>query len=143
MASDTAPYPQPMVDAINRHYIESWQDGRFVLQYCRECKVFVFYPRPHCPTCWSNSLEWRDAAGRGRIVSFSLVYRPNHEAFFEEVPIVLAEVMLDEGVAMLARIDCNDGQAVASGRPVELVPPEVRARYPLPTFRLRSTEART
>ena len=32
----------------------------------------------------------REASGKGRIVSYSLVYRPNDPAFNDEVPIILA-----------------------------------------------------
>lgn len=136
MSSETKAYPQPVVDEINRCHVESWRDGKLMLQYCPGCEAYVFYPRPMCPDCWSDQLEWRQAAGRGRIISFSLVHRPNHEAFFDEVPIVLAEVMLQEGVSMLARIVCRQPENMESELLVELLPPGSASRFPLPTFRL-------
>jgi hypothetical protein len=59
--------------------------------------------------------------------------RPNHPAFNDEVPIVLAEIMLEEGVSMLARI--IDG---VPGTGVAVVLANDRQsvlRYPLPIFR--------
>jgi uncharacterized protein len=90
-----------------------------------------------CPHCWSERLSRRESTGRGRIVSFSLVHRPNDPAFNDEVPIVLAEVALAEGATMLARIvDCEPA-AVISGLEVEVPPNAAERSYPLPVFRPR------
>jgi uncharacterized OB-fold protein len=71
---------------------------------------------------------------RARIVSFSLVYRPNHPSFNEEIPIVLAEIELREGVSLIARVVCDEPQGVRSGMAVRLLAGERARRYPLPTF---------
>jgi len=79
-------------------------------------------------------LDWAEALGTGTIVSFSLVYRPNHPSFAGETPIVLAEVRLVEGVPLLARIVNVDPTAVRTGMRVVLVSLPLSARYPVPTF---------
>ena len=48
---------------------------------------------------------------------------------------ILAEITLDDGGAMLARVITSEPAAVASGMRVELVPMPEAARFPLPTFR--------
>ncbi len=131
--ADDARYPRPLVDADNRAMLEAWREGRLVLQRCAECGRVASYPRPLCPHCWSERLGFEAASGRGRIVAWSLVHRPNHESFFAEAPIVLAEIALPEGTNVIARV-VAEPESVRSGRPVEIVSePE---RYPLPTFRL-------
>ena len=90
-----------------------------------------------CPNCWSASVHWHGAAGIGTIVSFSLVYRPNHHAFSDETPIVLAEVLLEEHVALLARVVNVEPAAVRIGMTVALVSADEAGRYPLPTFEPR------
>lgn len=133
-------YPRPFEDADNRPLLEAWRAGLLVLQHCSGCGGVFFYPRPLCPTCWSQALEWRNAQGIGQIVSYSLVFRPSHPAFGDEIPIVLAEIALPEGVHMIARIVCENPDAVRSGLDVELISePEQAARYPLPTFRLSAS----
>ncbi|MEZ5819130.1 MAG: OB-fold domain-containing protein [Hyphomicrobiaceae bacterium] len=112
----------------------SWRDGVLKLQACGGCGRMVFYPRPICPHCWSDDLAYTPAAGRGTIISFSVVHRPNDPAFNDEVPIVLAEIELEEGVLMLARVIGCDAAAVMSGLRVELPPRDVAVRYPLPVF---------
>ncbi len=134
-----APYPAPREDADNAAFLAAWREGRLLLQSCGACGRSIFYPRPICPHCWSDRISSREASGKGRIVSYSLVHRPNDPAFNDEVPIVLAEVELAEGASLLARIvDCRP-EDVASGRAVELPPRPVCARYPLPVFQLADT----
>jgi uncharacterized OB-fold protein len=131
-----SPYPQPREDADNAAFLAAWRSGQLLIQHCGRCGRSVFYPRPVCHHCWSDRLESRRASGRGKVVSYSLVHRPNHPAFNDEVPIVLAEVALEEGALILARlIDCDPGR-VQSGLAVRLPSPEVCARYPLPVFHL-------
>ena len=134
MADDTR-CPHPLEDADNRAMLEAWrEEGRLVVQRCVECARAASYPRPLCPYCWSERLAFEAASGRGRIVAWSRVHRPNHESFFAEAPIVLAEIALREGASVIARVVCAP-DAVRSGAEVELVAePE---RYPLPTFRLK------
>ena len=131
-----APYPAPREDADNAEFLAAWRRGRLLLQSCGACGRSIFYPRPICPHCWSDRVDSREASGRGRIISYSLVYRPNDPAFNDEVPIVLAEVELAEGASLIARIvDCRP-EDVHSGHAVELPPRPACARYPLPVFRL-------
>jgi uncharacterized OB-fold protein len=129
-------YPLPREDADNAAFLAGWKRGSLVIQSCRDCGKTFFYPRAFCPYCWSDRIENRRASGKGRIVSFSLVHRPNDPAFNDEIPIVLAEVELADGATLIARIVDSRSEDVRSGRAVELPPPEIDARYPLPVFRL-------
>jgi uncharacterized OB-fold protein len=99
----------------------------------------IFYPRPLCPYCWSTELSWEEASGRGKIISFSLVHRPNDPAFFAEAPIVMAEISLAEKVAMIERIITYGSAALRCRTEVGLVGPDKALRYPLPTFRILET----
>ncbi|MEZ0167482.1 Zn-ribbon domain-containing OB-fold protein [Microvirga sp. TS319] len=134
--SETLDYPRPVEDEDNRPLLEAWREGKLMLQQSVSGGRSFFYPRSICPYTGSTDLVWREASGRGRIVSFSIVMRPNHPSFNNEVPIVLAEIGLEEGASLLARIITSDAGSVESGAAVELMPMPEAARYPLPTFRL-------
>lgn len=142
MTTGMGNYPAPLEDADNGPLLEAWRSGFLQIQHCRKCGKSIFYPRPICPECWSNDLEWRRARGVGEVVSFSRIYRPNHEAFSAEIPIVLAEIRLEEGATLLARV--VEGVAeVRSGALVELVEDGwARRGLPLPAFRVRSDTLR-
>lgn len=128
-------YPAVRETPTNRPMLEAWRSaGTLLLQRCEACGKAVFYPRSVCPHCWDDRLTWFHASGKGSIVSFSLVHRGLPAAFEGETPIVLAEIQLDEGALMIARVVAGDPAAIASGQAVELVPAAEAARFVLPTF---------
>lgn len=129
-------YPQPREDEDNAPFLAGWREGRLLLQRSRDGGPLFFYPRPICPYTGSPDLIWTEVTGRGRIVSFSIVHRPNHPSFNEEVPIILAEIALDEGGALLGRVICSDISSIKTGAALELLPAKEGLRYPLPAFRL-------
>jgi uncharacterized protein len=129
-------YPQPHEDAVNAPLLAGWREGKVMIQRCGGCGKAIFYPKPMCPHCWSDKMGWFQASGRGKIVAWSLVHKPHHPAFDGEVPIVLVEVALDEGVVMLTRIVGADREKARTGAKVVAVPMPDAARYPLPTFKL-------
>ena len=148
-------YPEPTLTETNRPLIEAWGRGELVLQHCAPCGHIIFFPRELCPKCWSTQLEWRKHSGRGRVVSHSRVYSHVTEPFASESPVTLAEIELEDGGAMLARVieSVISAQAeslppvipaqagiqkaeIAPGAAVELVPMPDAARYSLPTFKL-------
>ena len=129
-------YPQPYKDEDNAPFLAGWREGKLLLQQSRDGGPLFFYPRPICPYTGSTDLVWREVSGRGKVVSFSLITRPNHPSFNEEVPIILAEVALDEGTSLLGRIIGAEAASIASGARLELLPSNEARRYPLPAFRL-------
>ncbi|GAA5629203.1 hypothetical protein Brsp05_04502 [Brucella sp. NBRC 12953] len=131
-------YPVPTEDDDNAAFLTAWRErGEVLLQRAAVGGKPFFYPRPICPYTGSASLVSITASGKGRILSYSLVLRPNHPAFNAEVPIILAEVELEEGATLLARILCANPDLIRTGLVVETLPRAEAARYPLPTFRLK------
>ena len=128
-------YPEPTLTSTNAPLIEGWRRGELMLQHCLACHAVIFFPRHMCPQCWSSQIEWKRSSGRGRIVSYSHVYSQVAAPFPAEAPTILAEITLDDGGAMLARVISDEPAAIKSGMRVELLPMPEAARYPLPTFR--------
>lgn len=101
--------PLPRVNSINRPFWEGCNRGELVLQKCDDsaCKRFVYYPRVCCPYCGGGDLTWKPVSGRGRIVTFTIVHRPQHKSFFDEVPYFVIAVELEEGPLMYSRLAAN------------------------------------
>jgi len=95
--------------------------GVLSVQRCRSCGRLQFYPRPVCVNCFARTLEWHPVSGRGRVLSFTFVHAPVHPAFKPEVPIILAEIELAEGVRMLSRIVNCEPADLALDKPVIVV----------------------
>ncbi|XVV38340.1 Zn-ribbon domain-containing OB-fold protein [Streptomyces sp. CA-100214] len=83
-------------------YWDAANEGRLSIQRCTPCGRPYFYPRPNCPHCGSAKVEWFDASGRARLVSYIINRRP--APGFEDVSPVIALVELEEGPRMLTNI---------------------------------------
>ncbi len=130
--SNATSYPTPALTETNRPLLESWREGRLMLQHCTDCGHTFFFPRPFCPGCWSADLQWREHSGRATVVAFTRIHRHVHESFRAEIPTVLAEIALEAGPSMLAR--CVPSDELRVGGSVRLVGAADAQRYPLPTF---------
>lgn len=96
------------MEAESRPFWEALSEGRLLIKRCADCGAFHFYPRPFCPHCWSDAVEWHEASGRGRVYTYSTVYVNDLPPFGPEVPYVAAVVELDEGPRMMTRlVDCT------------------------------------
>ena len=127
------PLPKPDQDSVV--YWEAARRHELLLQQCGACNQFRFYPRSICPNCLSDEFEWRRAAGRGIVYSFTVIHRPPFPAFRDKVPYVLALVELSEGVRMMTNIvDCNPN-TVEIGMAVEVTFEDVTEEVTLPQFK--------
>jgi hypothetical protein len=93
MTDKPLPHPtsktQPFWDALREHRID--------IQQCDDCRRWVFFPRLHCPHCFSRSLTWRTVSGAGELHTFTLARLPTLPELADEAPQKLAVVQLDEG----------------------------------------------
>jgi uncharacterized OB-fold protein len=107
-----SPWSQPFWHAVDAH--------RFQLPWCCACERTHFPPRPFCPHCWCDDIEWRPSIGRGRIYSFTTVRNNPPTAFVDRLPYVIGIVRLDDGVQVLANIEPVDASSLAIDAAVEI-----------------------
>lgn len=96
--------PGPTITSVTKPFWEAVAKGVLLIQQCADCKKHVFYPRTHCPHCWSNKLEWTQASGNARLKTFATVHRPGHPAWQAVTPYPLGIVELEEGPSMLTQL---------------------------------------
>ena len=89
--------------ALSQTYWDGVACGELRLQACGSCGALRHYPRLLCDRCYSDSVRWVKASGRGRIHSWTIAHHPYHPAFVTEVPYTLVLVDLDEGPRALGR----------------------------------------
>lgn len=117
--SASAPRPLPTHD--NVEFWEATQRGEFRLQRCTDCSHWRHYPRPTCPACLSRRHSWEEVSGRGRVYTWTVVRGPTLPVFQERVPLVVVDVLLDEGVHFQSELlDCAPDD-VRPDLPVEAV----------------------
>jgi uncharacterized OB-fold protein len=88
------------------------------MQRCDDCASWIWTPYPACTTCASERLTWTAASARGVLYSYTIVHRPQTEAF--EPGYVVAIVHLEEGPRMLTRLVDVAPDDVVVGMPVEV-----------------------
>jgi uncharacterized OB-fold protein len=89
------PETQPFWDGCAR--------GELLVQRCRACERWYFPPRPFCPRCWSDDVEWRAVSGRGTLHSYVINHRPA-PGFEADTPYAIAVVQLEEGPRLLSNV---------------------------------------
>ena len=112
--------------------LEFWEAaGRkeLVLQHCKDCENYHFYPRPFCLECESTHLEWKRVGGAGTIYSMTEVQVKISPDL--EPPYIVALVELDEGPRMVGNI--VDGEANIGDR-VKLAWRDREDAPPLPVW---------
>jgi uncharacterized protein len=109
----------PTIESDTRPFWDAVRDGRLVIRSCNACGHIHYYPRPFCPSCWSEDVAWIEASGRGTVYTYSTVHRNDLPPFHEQVPYVVAVVELEEGPRMMTRLIDTDGVDLEMGMAVE------------------------
>jgi uncharacterized OB-fold protein len=83
------PKTEPFWAALKAHRLD--------IQRCDACGHWIFFPRLHCPKCFSQSLSWTTVSGEGELITYTLSRVPTLPELADELPQKLAVVKLDEG----------------------------------------------
>lgn len=133
VAQGSLPTPAPYVSPETRPFWTAAKAGRFVLPFCTDCGVAIWYPKAFCSTCGSMNVDWRDASGHATIYSYSQVHR-GEGAYREAGSFILALVDLDEGPRVLTNLVDIDPAAIAIGQRVRVVFHDAGDESALPRF---------
>lgn len=136
MVSATRPLPN-LDRAETKPYWEAARRHELVIQRCRDCQGWIWYPQTVCPSCNSWDLGWERVSGNGTIYSFVVVRHGLHPWFATRLPFVSALVELEEAphVRLTAEIIECPPEAVFVGMNVEVCFEDVDDKVTLPQFR--------
>lgn len=109
---------QPPRSALSEPWFDACNNGRLLIQHCRSCASYQFYPRIVCRACGAGDPQWVEACGRGLIASFSIVRHAISEAY--SAPYVVALVDLQEGPRLMTNIVNCDLEQISIGMRVSL-----------------------
>ncbi|SDE90810.1 hypothetical protein SAMN05660485_02076 [Blastococcus fimeti] len=126
------PGPTPVPTPETAPYWEGAAAGELRIQQCTSCTEYYFYPRPFCPRCGSDAVEWRVTSGRATLISYVI----NHRTFPpSDAPLVIALVQLAEGPHMMTNV--VGVEPLPENLPLDLplrVTFEQRGEYAIPMF---------
>ena len=95
------PIPRPTPET--QPYWDGARAGELRIQRCTACGDHYFYPRPLCPRCGSEAVEWVTASGRATLHSYVINHRPA-PGFEDEAPYAIAIVQLEEGPRLMTNL---------------------------------------
>ena len=143
--AETLSKPVPVPDEASRPFFDGARRGVLLLRRCCACGTLMSPTgglgtplRPRCIACFSASLEWAPAGGRGTLYSFALMHQVYDPAFADEVPYNIAVVELDEGVRITANVVACANEELRIGMPLVVTFEQVSEEVAIPKFR-RST----
>ena len=127
--------PIPFIYNENKPFFDGTKRHELVIQRCKDCGNFYFYPRAFCPNCLSENVEWKKVSGKGKVYSFTICTRPGNPAFAGDVPYNVSIIELDEGIRMMSKVvDCKN-EDIKCDMPVEVVFEDASPEVTLPYFR--------
>ena len=91
-------YP-PRVTEFTSPFWQALEEGSFQVTRCTSCARQSFPPKPICPHCWNDSVEWEEIATQGTLYSWTRVHAG--PAIFEaDLPYAIGVVDLHVGVRL-------------------------------------------
>ena len=122
-------FPPPVTPETQKFW-DAATAGKLLYGFCKACKEPHYFPRPHCPFCFSESVEWKEASGRATIYTYSIMHRS------PTGPYAIAFVTLEEGPSLLTNIVDSDLGAIRIGNAVKLIFKPSEGGPPVPFFKL-------
>jgi len=120
------PAPQPNLET--QAFWDAAAEGKLLIKKCNACGETHFYPRAHCPFCFSDDTAWQQASGQWTIYTYSVMRRG------APVPYAIAYVTLAEGPTMMTNIVDCDFDGIKIGQKVKLVFKPSEGGPPVPCF---------
>jgi uncharacterized OB-fold protein len=126
--------PLPVPDEASLPFFQGAREHRLMIQQCRACGTAHWPVRSRCPVCFSTEIVWVQASGQGTLSTFTLVHQVAHPGFACEVPYVLAEVDLPEGLRILSTIVGCPHAELCIGMPLAVTFEDISDEISLPVF---------
>jgi uncharacterized OB-fold protein len=127
--------PVPIPDHVTGRFWEAAKRHCLLIQRCRDCGSYQFFPQSYCRKCLSENIDWVETSGKGEVYSYTIVYRPPSLMFEDDVPYTVALVDLSEGVRLMSNIIGIEPEEVCVGMAVEVVFDDISPLISLPKFR--------
>jgi len=124
----------PSPDDTTKPWWDACNEGRLLIMRCGDCGKAYFYPRPFCPYCWSDNVDWEEASGRATLYTWSIVYQNDLPPFPEKIPYCAAIVDLAEGPRMMTNVVDCDFDALTIGMDLQVKFHQHSEEFTIPVF---------
>lgn len=110
MSEPTLHKPLPALTDLTRPFWTAAKNRQLLLQKCRHCATFQFFPKPWCIECGSRELDWTEAKPFGTVYSFTIsrTVGMNFPGWAHDLPVLMCLIDLDDGARMYGQVtDCK------------------------------------
>ncbi len=111
------PWDNPNYNRVAR-FFSALKESRIETTKCNKCGEIQWPPRIICSTCLSTDISWIELPKAGKIVAFSKAFVGSLQG--EESPIIVAAILLDNGLRLLSRISDATYEQLHVGQKVKL-----------------------
>jgi len=127
--------PVPIPDEESQPFFDGAREHRLMIQKCETCGVVMWPVKSRCDNCMQPTVNWVQARGKAMLYSFVLMHQVYHPGFASEVPYIIAQVDLVEGLRILTNVvDCSNSD-LQIGMPLEVTFEAITDEVSLPKFR--------
>ncbi len=134
MASAAPRFDLPTIEDETRPFWDALREGRLMIARCGACGKVHYFPRPMCPSCWSEDVSLVEVTGRGTLYTWSTVYVNDLPPFNTKVPYVAAQVDLEEGVRLTTMVVDAAPQDLEIGMKLQVVFEAISDDVTIPVF---------
>lgn len=127
--------PLPETRNAGEKFWKAAAQGSLLVPKCTACTRTFWHPRPLCPHCGSNRVDWIKGSGGGTVHTFTVVRQSGDPYFKTRVPYAVAMVELDEGPRMMTNVVECPVDSVKIGMRVEVVFEAAGENLAIPMFR--------
>ena len=103
----------------HREWVEGIKNGELLGLRCNDCGEIMATPKRLCLGGHKGNLSLFKFSGRGKIRSYTIIRVPPPK-FDREAPYAIADIELDEGSGLTARLVDTNLDKLAIGQPVEM-----------------------
>lgn len=125
--SDTPTRLEPPNDPELTTFWDATREQTLLLPWCRSCTKAFWYPRPMCPHCLGDEIDWRASSGSGEVHAVSVMHRPANPLMADKAPYAVVLVELDDtaeegtnAVRLMSNMVGVDATSVVVGQRVQL-----------------------
>jgi uncharacterized OB-fold protein len=125
MTSAENGFPPLRRSAEAQPYWAGLRRGELLYQRCADCGP-IWFPRFACPRCLRTDISWHQAAGTGRLFSYSIVHHAADPYWKARVPYGVGVAAVDEGYHIFGHVALSRGAegqvrvAAQIGEPVRI-----------------------
>lgn len=124
----------PTVSGETKPFWEACTRGVYLLQQCKVCEKYQTYYRGFCAHCWSYDVADVESQGVGTVWSYTVTYLNRTPGYKEDLPYVVALVVLEGDVKVFTNIVNCDPEQVHIGMTVKVTFAEGPDELRIPLF---------